>query len=532
TAAVGSPGAVDILDEDVERDDRARATGYLGKSSDVQWLRKARERRLGDPVEDGGAGPYGPPSTPGVIMSPRRDKLRRGSADPPEPLTAATYHLDDQDMLPNQPVDAYEMPTRETAHTLFDLFMRNANSDFLFIDNSATADQMMSTLHAAQRQHREQLESQHRAILNIIFAIGASYAHLTGDAQGGNRDHILYFTRARMLALDGDIFVRHPTYHSVQLTALTGFYYLCSSQVSRAWMVSSYAVRAAFALGLHIRNEDPNLPELEKEARVRLWWALWLLERHLVALSGRPTALDDRHCSVPRPTAANVSNFLSFDAHRSENIARQYFTLRIDLAKVVQDAIDTLYSPSIVKSYWSTVQVHIQGLENDLRRWRDRVPAALEFNAMERVGREYVRAARTLGFHYCMSRIMIYRPCLCPLDRRLEGQSDRSSQFNREAAKLCVAAAEDLIDLLPNGSDPEFIDPVQLYQEGPWYDQVNLIMRASAVIMVDISLETSHSNGGMQRLASSITKLVAWLREMAKHNAAAYRAWETCIDLI
>lgn len=156
--------------------------------------------------------------------------LRRRS-DPREPLTAATYHLDDQDILPHQPVDPYEMPTKETAQTLFDLFMRNANPDFLFIDNSSTVAQMTDILLTAQKDN--QLESQHRAILNIIFAIGASYAHLVGDAQGEDRDHILYFTRARMLALDGDVFVQHPTYRSIQLTTLTGFYYLCSSQVSR-----------------------------------------------------------------------------------------------------------------------------------------------------------------------------------------------------------------------------------------------------------------------------------------------------------
>lgn len=234
TAEVGSQDSVDVLSEDVEDDDRARAIGYLGKGSDVQWLRRARERRFENPGNDTDiSGPYGPPGTPGDASSDRMSRRQKRSAARHEPLSAATYHLDEQNMLDAQAVDPDEMPTNEVATTLFDHYMCHVNTEFPFIECDWTVGRLKGMIHHAQEQDRKQLQLGYRAILNIIFAIGASYAHLIGDAQGDERDHFLYYTRARMLGLDGCAFVEHPNHQLVQICALTGFYYLCRSQISR-----------------------------------------------------------------------------------------------------------------------------------------------------------------------------------------------------------------------------------------------------------------------------------------------------------
>lgn len=214
--------------DDVDTDERALATGFLGKSSGVQWVHAARLQGLEGKGRTDAPEFYGPPGE-----SLNASSARRSQRPVSEPISAATYHLDDQETLTDQAVDPLEMPTPEIAHTLFELFLENVNTEFPFIGDGSTAAKMIKTILAAATKGKDTSERRARAILNIIFAIGASYAHLVGNAQGDERDHFLYYTRARMLGLDGSTFGDHPTLQIVQITALTGFYYLCSSQISR-----------------------------------------------------------------------------------------------------------------------------------------------------------------------------------------------------------------------------------------------------------------------------------------------------------
>jgi hypothetical protein len=231
-ASVGSQGSPDMLSEDVETDDRARATGWLGSSSDVHWLRKAKQQHFEDTDSISKA-----PASSGLSGdSPEASKPRRSlrrSHIPFEPISTATYRLDEQEMLTSHVVDPDELPTTEIGNALFGHFMSNVNIDFPFVEVDCTMDRLLNEAILAHDQGKRQSALSYRGLLNIIFAIGASYAHLIGDAQGEERDHFLYFTRARMLALDGGSYVEHPSYQLIQVAALTGFYYLCSSQISR-----------------------------------------------------------------------------------------------------------------------------------------------------------------------------------------------------------------------------------------------------------------------------------------------------------
>jgi hypothetical protein len=233
---VGSQGSADILDEDVERNERTRATGYLGKSSDIQWWRKAKQQSFGSKEElseppDSNQDRASLEAQGGV--SDLRATNRRRSQVSTEPLSAASYHLDDLDIRTTSSVDAYEMPTSAVSHTLFEYYKSNVHTEFAFINVDWVADHVSDAILEPQRRADTLAGMRERAILNIIFAIGASYAHLIGDAQGDERDHLLYYTRARILGLEARSFVDHPDLQVVQLAALTGFYYLCSSQINR-----------------------------------------------------------------------------------------------------------------------------------------------------------------------------------------------------------------------------------------------------------------------------------------------------------
>ena len=74
SADAGSSEELDVVDEDLFRDEESRAAGFVGKSSELQWLRRSRqdvEHR--GAVLSRGSGLYGPPDTD-IEASSRRLK--------------------------------------------------------------------------------------------------------------------------------------------------------------------------------------------------------------------------------------------------------------------------------------------------------------------------------------------------------------------------------------------------------------------------------------------------------------------------
>jgi hypothetical protein len=68
----------------------------------------------------------------------------------------------------------------------------------------------------------------------LIFAISARYSHLVrAEWRGDDRDHLVYFSRARLLSLSRDTIIQHPDLQQIQVTGLMALYLLCTSQVNR-----------------------------------------------------------------------------------------------------------------------------------------------------------------------------------------------------------------------------------------------------------------------------------------------------------
>lgn len=78
-------------------------------------------------------------------------------------------------------------------------------------------------------------------------------------------------------------------------------------------------------------------------------------------------------------------------------------------------------------------------------------------------GRQYVREQNALEMLYNNTKILINRPCLCRLDRRIVNQTASSNDFNERSAITCVASAKAIAQLLPNDPDR---DLVILYESG------------------------------------------------------------------
>lgn len=140
-----------------------------------------------------------------------------------------------------------------------------------------------------------------------------------------------------------------------------------------------------------------------------------------------------------------------------------------------------------------------------------------------------MREQNTLDILYHNTKILINRPCLCRLDRRIVNQTASSNDFNERAAITCVASAKAIATLLPE--DPER-HVVNLYESGPWWSMVHNIMQSLVVLLLEISLRGKHFPQDRHKIIPSLKKLVRWLRAMRATNGVAKRAYSIAFSLL
>ena len=144
-------------------------------------------------------------------------------------VASSNYYLDDLDMPASVQVDIYEVPSRETATKLFNAYLTSVHPSYPIIGISTFVSQFQVYFN----QPSLKPGNKWLAILNLIFAIGAKYAHLTdAEWKGHEDDHHTYFSRARALSLD-DQLLHHPDLQQLQVEGLASFYLLASGHINR-----------------------------------------------------------------------------------------------------------------------------------------------------------------------------------------------------------------------------------------------------------------------------------------------------------
>jgi hypothetical protein len=218
-SSIGSLEAIDRLEEDPNRSEDTRATGVMGKSSEISWMqrvqREAEQRARGNPGT--------------LETNPTDDEEKEAFS-----LHALNYHLDDLDISVPEPVQLYAMPPRQLADRLFDDYFQKTHPFFPILSKQLFRGQYQAFLDTSSQRDPVRPGDKWLAVLNIIFAIGAKHAHLTNAAwRGEDNDHLVYLTRARLLSMNSDVLFSHPDLQQVQVEGLIAFYLLASDQINR-----------------------------------------------------------------------------------------------------------------------------------------------------------------------------------------------------------------------------------------------------------------------------------------------------------
>jgi hypothetical protein len=534
SASVGSNEDLGFLDEDLLGQQGPSPPGYMGRNSQVQWMRTLH-RKLKQSEDEPDDLPYAPPGQRQTAVDKRAHALhqRQDRSDSKLPLAECYFYLDKEDIdaLDNVMPDA--VPPIETAEQLTELYKKAVQSPFRILDDTFF-DQLRTYYDMRQRGNAPIVGPRWKAIMNLVFAIGARFSQLIGtNGQVDDRDHLIYMSRAvhflelekfKMLicAPDSSI-IQANTSTSSPLSHLLTFagnravllllssYWSCQQVCNtkraifssadfffRAWYMIGTSLRHAQAAGFHLRNEDLSMPLTKKRAMAQTWWALHSIECVLTSITGRPRVVYEKDCTVPLLTAltegnsrkkkttaaafksqsrstASASSGTSSQAHTYQEPAENAAVLDtfldswINLDIIQHRVLSALYSAGTAIYSWQHTQGEIAALQTKLDQWaREALPYEL-FDLSNATDPNQPRERLLLYLYYQSVKICVTRPCLCRLDKRIDGQSDESARFNEKTADACIQAALDLVACLPEPTTPRW-----LYEKGCWWSSVHI----------------------------------------------------------
>ena len=196
------------------------------------------------------------------------------------------------------------------------------------------------------------------------------------------------------------------------------------------------------------------------------------------------------------------------------------------LSTFSNEVLHRLYRAAGMSASWAHVQATISSLNVKLEDWRLRLPPVYDFDMKQRDQR-FVSHRISLGFFYYSTLIIINRPCLCRVDRKIPDESDSAKVFNQETAARCVRAARGMLNLLPDQPNA-----IGLYRIVPWWCLVHLLMQAATILMLELSFRAEHMRDEIDQIFDSAKKALEWLRDMSKEDEAARRASVLCNELL
>jgi hypothetical protein len=207
---VGSLDEVDTVREDVNRNLQSRATGYIGKNSELAWIHNLDNQSLSADRQNTTESRLLLPSLPSII--------------PP------SYFLDEHPISDYREANPYVLPTRAWCDRLIEAYLHTIDPSFPLIDRSL----FISQYEQAFSQTRSSPSKKWLALLNIILAIGTIYCRLSRsgpDTDIDNGDAL--FRRSMTLSSNDSVYSEHADIQQVQIESLASIYYLASAQINR-----------------------------------------------------------------------------------------------------------------------------------------------------------------------------------------------------------------------------------------------------------------------------------------------------------
>ncbi|KAJ5109418.1 hypothetical protein N7456_006093 [Penicillium angulare] len=587
SSSVGSLDAVDIVGEDLDRNENTRAAGFFGKNSEISWIQKLEDNARKSAAQSSGQG--------SMDFTPEM-----GKAGKDIPIASMNYHLDDLDIpfVDNQ-TDPFAIPDRKLADEYFNAYMELVHPFFSAVRKSTFTSQYFLIFDRPSNPPRKWL-----AILNMIFAIGCRHCRMMNvENSSVYDDEMIFLTRARQLSIHSSTLFEHATLQQIQLEFLVSLYLLCAGQLNRASKFADMALYSAISLGINLRFEDENPHDESKEARCRLWWSIYSLQHLLTSMHGRASRVGEGICSVTLPIPVEEESFekpeiqhllhdsearnndlsaLIFEklskphaipawATEAQPCPSLFFYYLVDLSLISQAVLNKVYSIEGIREGSEHTEHRVQKYGQRMDRWLAKLPPDYQFHIpdagpwnlnhskLDDESAPHTRERVCLALYYYSARITLCRPCLSLNYSRNPGSSTEGTPRAKTRAELatnCLQASCSLISVFP-----EKVDISWLARVTPWWAVLHFLMQATTALFLALSYcslgpsgesETHNANGASKSKSSRLSgnpyaaildtdlstaftmsrKAVVWIHAMASVDPAAKRAFLLCDDIV
>ncbi|KAJ5273807.1 hypothetical protein N7478_008932 [Penicillium angulare] len=286
-----------------------------------------------------------------------------------------------------------------------------------------------------------------------LFALGEVYSARTNTEMECGVPGAAFYVHAMMLI---PILPERPSLAHIESLLLLSLYsYFLNRRHSAFFLVGS-AMRVALTLGLHhdipeCQCADP----VDRQHRIRLWWAIYVYDRMYGSKAGWPIQIsdDDIHVEMPSTVPGPI--------HDEEFSDTDFLVASIDLARITGQAIEKLYSR---KRHPDSFLQREQKLLIALKQWSQSLPHHIRLNQDRSLPKNVI--SLHLQFNQCIMLatrpILLYRLMQSrePGNEDDKDTADASSQALKTLSDACIHAARHthslIVDEWINGTLPIF----------------------------------------------------------------------------
>lgn len=199
------------------------------------------------------------------------------------------------------------------------------------------------------------------------------------------------------------------------------------------------AVRSAFALGLHQKEDPVIFNAIQIKVRRNLWRSLYILDRFLSASLGRPAAISDDDCSEN----ALASPQTTFDSE-SDRVSSAALDASVRTCRVIGDTLKKVYSKRKI-----SIKV-AQSIAEEFQDWDEQLYTTLQWQRAppSQITPGHGIAILHVNLLHYHSIILLARPFfLYILKAGFTHKSLRLNHRMEDFAKICVEAAQHTLSI-------------------------------------------------------------------------------------
>ncbi|KAI4727942.1 hypothetical protein E4T49_04335 [Aureobasidium sp. EXF-10728] len=251
-----------------------------------------------------------------------------------------------------------------------------------------------------------------------------------------------------------DLTIYRPKLSSLQAGLLLAQYECFDSDVMSCGSrgkLTAQLVAMSHTMGLHLDCSRWDLPAWEISLRCRLAWAIYVQDKWVALIEGRPALISDRDWVVP---ILQRKDFPEHEEHNEEGSSEVeksciIFIQMIDLTRILSDILEEVFS---LRSHHTiqmaadpvgTLLSRVQPLQRRLSAWSD---SSMEVLCLERASTMRLTCIGYLRLAYLAVDVSLHRRIICQI---MSSASDpNTTEVCRVAAKQKWLSALEFVDSL------------------------------------------------------------------------------------